>query len=233
MRIQVKFAVTILAAGLAATDAGAQHPAVIIGPGGTQVFDWQINDAGPSSTFPSAPGVAGGATPQAPSGQVSGWSLITSEIVTNPIPTSNGSLAWSATSLPGNQFDFQLETLVGPFTLIGSTVDGPMSDFDPTQHYVWPFAAWQGTYTGPTSSAALTADTLIDLSEFSNAIAPNATFSIAYNGNPVVFGGEPYVGSLDLVYTPVPEPGTLGLVGMGSLVVLRRAIRRRQGARGS
>jgi fibronectin-binding autotransporter adhesin len=192
-----------------------------IGPGGTQTFDWQINDAGPSATHPGAPGAAGGASPSAPSGQVSGWSLLAAEIIHNPGPTHNGStgnFTWTATSQPGSQFDFQLETLVGPFTPVGSTVDGAMSDFDPTKSYVWPFAAWQGTYTGPTSSAMLTADTLIDQSMFANSLGTMpGTFSIVYNGNPQVIAGVTFAGSLSLVYTPVPEPGTLALVGLAAV----------------
>jgi hypothetical protein len=82
------------------------------GPGGTQSFDWQINDAGPSLTHPTAPGVAGFASPQAPGGQISGWSLLGAQMLVNPIThtTSSGNLTWSATSTAGSQFNFLLET---------------------------------------------------------------------------------------------------------------------------
>jgi PEP-CTERM motif len=175
--------------------------------------------------------VAGGASPVAPSGQVSGWSVVAAEILVNPIThvTSSGNFMWSATATAGNQFDFQLETLVGPFTPVGSTVDGAMSDFDPTKNYVWPFAAWQGTYTGPTSTAVLTADTLIDQSMFANSLGTMpGTFTIVYNGSPQVIAGVSFAGSLELVYT-VPEPGSMALTGMAVAAGLTW-YRRRRGA---
>src|ERR1700683_2571382 len=227
--------IPFLAADLFAAPLRAQPKRITsltLGPGGTGTFDWQINDAGPLPSYPSAPGVAG-PLPNA-NNLVSGWSLIISEVFVNPIThvTSSGNFNWSADSVAGDQFDFQLETLVGQYTsAAGPPTDGAMLDFDPTQHYVWPFAAWQGTFTGPTSSPVLTADTLIDTSLFANPIPTGSKFSIVYNGSPLVLSdGTTFAGSLELVYTPapVPEPGTLGLVGIGALVVLRRAIRRRR-----
>jgi hypothetical protein len=240
MRLHVNIASVVVTAGLAIAPALAKSPGVsvfselTIGPGNGNLlnFDWQINDAGPSATYPHAPGVAGGNPfPQNGGLTVSGWSLLASEMLAGPgHGVSSGNLNWTATSQPGSQFDLQLETLLGPTTPAGVTTDGPMSDFDPTKNYVWPFVAWEGTYTGPTDAPTLTADTLFDTSGFLNSVGPPpGTFSIVYDGNPVVlYGGIPFAGSLDLVYTPVPEPGTLGLVGLGALVVLRRAIRGRR-----
>jgi hypothetical protein len=112
-----------------------------------------------------------------------------------------------------------METLLGPTSPVGTTIDGPMSDFDPTQKYVWPFLTYQGTYAGPTDSATLTADTLLDTSLFANSY--HGTFTIQLDQPNKL---------MDLVYTPtpVPEPETLGLVGIGTLVVLRRANRHRR-----
>jgi len=128
----------------------APFSTLTLGPGSLNNFDWQINDAGPSQTHSSAPGVAGGGT----GNPVSGWAVIASEQITGPLgpPPSDGNLKWTAT--PTGQFDIQMETLLGPTTPVGSTTDGPMSDFDPTQSYTWPLIAWQGTYTGPTTTAA-------------------------------------------------------------------------------
>jgi hypothetical protein len=188
-----------------------------IGPGGAQNFNLQINDAGPSPTYPSAPGVAG-PTPDA-NNLVSGWTLLTSKKIFNPLTglTSTGDVVWTASSVPGSQFTFSLETLVGPQTQAGTSPDGPMADFDPTQKYKWPFVSWQGTYTGPTDTASLTADTLLDATAFANPHPGTFTIQLDLPNS-----------SLDLVYTPtpVPEPGTLGLVAVGALGVWRGSRRR-------
>jgi len=109
-----------------------------------------------------------------------------------------------------------------------------MSDFNPNVPFVWPFAAWQGTYTGPTDSPTLTADTLIDASMFANSIVgTNGTgkFSIVYNGNSQVIGGTTFVGSLEVVFTPVPEPGSMALTGMAVAAGLACWRRRRRAVR--
>jgi hypothetical protein len=186
-----------------------------IGPGATTSFVWQINDAGPSPTYPNAPGVAG-PTPNA-NNQVSGWSLIVVNKIINPLTGtfSTGDLAWTATPAPGSQFQLALETLMNP-TTVGNDNPGPMGDFDPRINYAWPFIAWEGNYIGPTTSAQLTADTLFDATGFANPIL--GTFALQFDS----------VNSkqIDIVYlTSVPEPGTLGLVAVGALGVWR-AVRR-------
>ena len=87
--------------------------------------------------------------------------------------------------------------------------------------YAWPVITFAGTYTGPTDSATLTADTLFDFSQFQNTIPANGTFSMAFQAHA---GGG---GEIDLVYS-VPEPGTLALgslagLGLGWLARRRRA----------
>ena len=95
-----------------------------------------------------------------------------------------------------------------------------MADFDPTQSYTWPIITYQGTYSGPTSDAALTADTLFDTSLFANALPAGAEFSLHLDQYPT--GG----GELDLIYSPsaVPEPGTLALIGAAAAAGWRRRV---------
>jgi hypothetical protein len=182
------------------------------------VYTWQINDAGPSSTFPNAPGVAGPTPPPPPAPQtVSGWSLILSLKKIDPLTgqLTSGNLTWTASPGAGNQFQLALQTLIIP-TPVGTDNPGPMSDFDPHINYSWPFIAWQGSFIGPTTSEALTASTLFDTTAFANPIL--GTFGLQFDPvNPQ---------QIDLVYlTSVPEPGTLGLVAVGALAVWR-AVRR-------
>ena len=206
----------------------AIYGSLIIGPGAINAFDWQINDAGPSTTYPSAPGVAGptGQTVMGNPNQVSGWSegLVTIQPATRTNPPTTGAFTWTAT--PASQFDFQLETLVGPYSTVGTTIDGAMSDFDATQSYRWAFINFQGPYTGPTSDAMLDADTLFDQTLFVNSIPSGAAFSwdLTFVGGNPLNGGE-----LDLIYTPstVPEPGTLALTGLAGLAAGWVARRRR------
>ncbi|HEX4591050.1 MAG TPA: PEP-CTERM sorting domain-containing protein [Gemmataceae bacterium] len=181
-----------------------------IGPGQTQNFNWQINDA---------KGVAG-PMPDA-NNQVDGWDLIR----VKQILGSTGNLTWTATNTPGNQFNMALQTLIFP-TTVGQDVQGPMNNFhaapfapplpsDGNQSFSWPFITWQGTYTGPTDDATLTASTVFDLTNFDNRHP--GTFSLHYDGANK---------AIDLVYTaPVPEPGTLALTVFGLAGILRRARR--------
>ena len=196
----------------------AQHASLTVGPGAFNAFNWEINDAGPSPTFPNSKGV-GGPQPNA-SNQVSGWSqeqaIITSQGPGQPLTT--GDLTWTASSTAGNQFQLALFTLMNPST-VGQENFGPMAEFDPAQNYAWPFLTYAGTYTGPTDSATLTADTLFDTSQFINSTT-GGTFSLALVQNP---GGG---GSIDIVYS-VPEPGTLALVGLGGLALGWTTRRRR------
>ena len=171
MRTNITIAIAGVTVGLAVLPASAKSPGretfgnLTIGPGGpgtgnTLALNFQINDAGPSPSFPSARGVAG---PLADANNnVSGWSLLYDTQLNWEFGT--GDLTWSATSTPGSQFHMSLETLLGPTTPVGQSPDGVMASFDPNLKYVWPFIIWDGTYTGPTADATLTADTVIDTS---------------------------------------------------------------------
>jgi len=86
-----------------------------------------------------------------------------------------------------------------------------MSDFDPTQKYVWPSSHGRGRTRVRPTRRTLTADTLIDTSTFANSLGTTpGVFTIQYDG---------VNQAIDLVYTPVPEPGTLiltaGRIGPG------------------
>ncbi len=187
----------------------SQFGFLVLGPGGIQNFNWQINDA---------TGAAGPGDGLAAGTPVSGWSVMHAVSIVPPLghTISTGNMTWTATSTPGNQFQIALETLLNP-TPIGTDNPGVMDNFDPTQPYVWPFVTYAGTFSGPTDSATLTKDTAFDTSVFMNAY--QGSFSIQL---------DPLSKELDVVYTPggsgpasIPEPGTLGLVAAGLLGVWR------------
>ncbi len=136
-------------------------------------YDWEINDAGPSSTFPSAPGIPG-PSPDA-NYQVSGWSL-NKAIKVQHVHTSfttPGDFYWDAT--PSDPLTIHLDTLLGPQSVVGAGLPGPMADFDPNLTYVWPVVTFQGAYKTnntaaypngpPTDSATLDASTNFDLTD--------------------------------------------------------------------
>jgi T5SS/PEP-CTERM-associated repeat protein len=173
-----------------------------IGPGGLSNFGWQINNAtvaaGPSADL---------------NNQVSGWSLVSAAKVR---PTDTGNLTWSATSTPGNQFSFSLQTLLNP-TTVGNDVQGAMANFNPNQQFTWKVFDWTGTYTGPTDDSSLTATVLLDRTNFVNATAPGSQF---------IFHFDSVNKEIDLIYQPIPEPGTFGLTGLGLLAAWRNGRRR-------
>jgi autotransporter-associated beta strand protein len=175
---------------------------------GVSDYIWPINDAGPSATYPTAPGVAGPAADA--NGKVSGWSLVRGVQMVSPGSgvTTPGDFYWDASPL--DKLNVHLQTLLGPKSAVGGGTFGAMSDFDPNQSYRWPMVIFDGVYRTdntsaypsgpPVDSATLNASTAFDLAQFTNSHP--GTFGWAFNG--------PH--ELDLVYTPVPEPGTFALV---------------------
>jgi hypothetical protein len=164
------------------------------GPGGLTTVTWEIDDPGPSSTFPNAPGVAG------PISFNYGWDLF--KTVT---------FNWTAT--PSSPLTVVLETLTAQ-TTVGNDVAGPMPDFDPNLRYSWEFVVWSGTYSGPSSDGSIGGSTVFDTTFFFNPHP--GTF-----GWQLIDHGTGNGGELDLIYTPAPEPGSLALVAAGLFAVWR------------
>jgi hypothetical protein len=174
------------------------------GATGVSNFQWQINDAGPSATYPGATG-QGGPTPNA-AAQVSGWGMVYAKVTLY----QPGSFAFDAT--PTDKLTIHLQaispsnnvygspTVGGTYSTVSTayTLSGAMAEFDSTQAYTWPVVSYQGTYTGPTDSATLTASTIFDTGPF--AIPPPGTFSWKLVPNSDAAGGQ-----LDLVYTPTAQ----------------------------
>jgi hypothetical protein len=182
--------------------------------GGLSNYTWQINDGGPSTTFSSAPGVAGPTANTA--NQVSGWGLLLA--IQRVTPPTNGNFQWDATST--DQFTIHLQTLLAPndangnpvagggYQPTGDTTAGLMSHFDPTKPYTWQLFSYAGTYTGPTDTATLDASTIFDTAGFLNPHPGRFDWVL-----------NQATKEMDLVFTPtaVPEPGTLSLIGLAGL----------------
>jgi T5SS/PEP-CTERM-associated repeat protein len=162
------------------------------GPGGVSSYVFQITDA-TGTAGPSPDG----------QGHVSGWDLAKAVPQVGPISTG-GDFVWAADS--AHPLTLAIDTLVNP-TMVGMDVPGPMDHFDPTQPYSWTAVQWTGAYTGPTSVAALDATTAFDLSGFANPVTGSFGWSFVPDGH-----------SLDLNYTPVPEPGSLALLTVVGVV---------------
>ena len=175
-------------------------------PSGVTSYQWAISDAGPSSTYPTAPGVPGG-TPSNPFGDY-GWSLVR----VLKVGPSAGNFQWTATV--SNPLTVILQTVT-----VDTGAGAPMQHFDPSVSYSWQLLTYQGPYTGPSTDAALTASTIFDLSS-----GPFANFPLPPTGK---FGwhlidNSTNGGELDLTYSPVPEPGTFAVVAAGLIAVWRR-----------
>jgi hypothetical protein len=199
--------------------------------GGLSDYTWQINDGGPSSTYPAATGTSGPTANAAK--QVSGWGQLAAVAVASPVATS-GDFRWDATAV--DKLTIHLQTLLAPNDASGNSVSGGgygaagdntaglMSHFDPTQSYLWKMFSYEGTYTGPTDTASLDASTVLDDAGFLNPHA--GRFDLVLNQASR---------EMDLTFTPtaVPEPGTLVLGGLGSLVAGWMIRRRKQNGEGS
>jgi autotransporter-associated beta strand protein len=195
--------------------------------GGLSDFTWQINDAGPSASHPSATGMSGPSANAA--GRVSGWGTLLAVAGTSPLATT-GNMQWDAT--PSDKLTIHLATLLAPsdsagnasasggYGAAGDMTPGLMTDFDPSQSYSWRLFGYQGSYTGPTDTASLDASTNLDASGFLNPHA--GRFDLVLNQASQ---------EMDLVFTPtaVPEPGTLALVGAAGVLLVRRVRRKRTG----
>jgi hypothetical protein len=166
----------------------------VFGPGGVNNYVFAIDNAT-------------GAAGPSPDGQglVSGWGLVKAVKEQYGATATDGDFLWTAT--PSNKLTFALDTLVNP-TMVGTDVGGPMANFDPAQSYAWPAVHWDGSYSGPTDAASLTASTAFDTSGFVNAAAGTFGWSLDVPDH-----------TLALTYTPtaVPEPGTLALTGVAAI----------------
>jgi hypothetical protein len=152
----------------------------VFGPGGTSNYLWQINDA---------TATAGPTPPPAPAPQeVRGWSLVRAVQQTVGTVTTPGDFGWTAT--PTSRLTVELMTLLAP-AAVGADPLGPMEHFNPDAPHSWTLVTYVGTYTGPTSNAALNAATLFDTTRFQN------TFGGSFGWNL-----DTTAKTLSLVYTP-------------------------------
>jgi hypothetical protein len=112
----------------------------------------------------------------------------------------------------------QLQTMA----ILGSQFDGVQSDDVPLQHDIWSFTAPANTFT--TDAQLTAAESAVGTTDFSNAYLLDVTVT-GPNNQQQAF--EAIVnGTLNGGASPVPEPGTLILVGAG-LLSLGFARRRR------
>jgi autotransporter-associated beta strand protein len=169
-----------------------------VGQGGVSNYVFQIDDATG----------AAGPSPDA-QGHVSGWGLAKAVPQIGPVPTS-GNFVWAADS--AHPLAVAIDTLVNP-TTVGTDIAGPMANFDPSLAYSWTAVEWTGSYTGPTNAAVLNASTAFDTSGIVNGFSGSFGWDFGPDGH-----------SLALTYTPVPEPGTLLMVGAAAsgLALYRR-----------
>jgi hypothetical protein len=166
----------------------------VFGPGGVNNYVFAIDDAtGTAGPSPDA------------LGHVSGWGLVKAVSRQFGSTTSSGDFVWTAT--PTGKLTVAIDTLVNP-TTVGTDVPGPMANFDPAQSYAWPAVHWDGTYSGPTDAASLTASTAFDTSGFVNTAAGTFGWALDVPDH-----------TLSLTYTPtaVPEPGTLTLASVAAI----------------
>lgn len=104
--------------------------------------------------------------------------------------------------------------VVQPFSLGADGAHGSVTDFDPSRFYSWIIASASGGIVGFD-----TANLFVDTSQFLNVL-DGGTFSLGLDGNGT---------KLRLDFTPVPEPSTWVLLGLGLAGLLLRARRRWSG----
>jgi autotransporter-associated beta strand protein len=169
-----------------------------VGQGGVSNYVFQIDDA--TGTAGPSPGAQG---------HVSGWGLAKAVPQIGPMTTS-GDFVWGADS--AHPLAVAIDTLVNP-TTVGTDVAGPMANFDTSLAYSWTAVEWTGNYTGPTNAAVLDASTAFDTSGIVNPFSGSFGWDFGPDGH-----------SIALTYTPVPEPGTMILVGAaaGCVTLWRR-----------
>jgi hypothetical protein len=229
-----------------ALSAGRTHGQVLIGRGnpvelsgpilnsGASNVGWTFTDAGPSATYPNAPGVAGG-TPVGTTGQRGyGWSILEAPIMTfGPAHIhTTGNFIWDATPADPFKFDFETRSPTS-LTSDNNQVLAPMEDFDPTLRYSWVVLSWEGQYLTknlaaypngpPTDPAMLKASTIFDTSRDLNPSDDGPMTSRNFSWSLDVPDK-----TLSLIYTPMPEPGSFVLVAVaaGGWFARRRLSRR-------
>jgi autotransporter-associated beta strand protein len=173
--------------------------------GGGGGFTFEITDAGPSATFPSAPG-----TP----GNNPGWDRV----------YASARIRFTAT--PADRFTITMATQLPPPAAPDTA--GPMANFDPTAPYSWLFVNNPtGAVVGLAGNPVAIDPAAINFVTAGTFLNPSAgMFSLRANAsNTQVF----------IDYTPVPEPAGLLAVGATALAAVAAARRRsaRPGYRGA